>query len=347
MHRDTEYASTDAAAAALFAACKIEDTLKKSREILCAAYNLKSGSPSEHLTPDDAVFEGPSKTIIGLERLMLEASGFDYRNRYPQKYLFKLGRKCGLDKDVVRSAYRMMLDLYRTFAPLKLTSAAMSFACLELTCRLLDKQLDQLQTFDMTKWRAPRGQVMEGMLDLLDLYTHFQKATRLGGQYTIERFISIRIALNQEAEAQKLPRFGEWKESKSNGVTKGLKTPKTPITPASPSEVRTNGHAKDVASPATLSPRSSVSGRRGVGARGQEGTVRFMLDGAQAKMEKEVVGEFFKDEYEEYEVEVEEPMPVRTGPADDRRRDDRRDVRNGGRDNYSSRHDRGFKRPRR
>lgn len=44
----------DAAAAALFAACKIEDTLKKSKEILCAAYNLKL-SPAEQVTPDDAV----------------------------------------------------------------------------------------------------------------------------------------------------------------------------------------------------------------------------------------------------------------------------------------------------
>ena len=46
--------SQDAAAAALFTACKIEDTLKKSRDILCAAYNLKA-SLSDHLTPDDPV----------------------------------------------------------------------------------------------------------------------------------------------------------------------------------------------------------------------------------------------------------------------------------------------------
>lgn len=44
----------DAAAAALFTACKIEDTLKKSRDILCAAYNLKL-PPAEHLSPDDHV----------------------------------------------------------------------------------------------------------------------------------------------------------------------------------------------------------------------------------------------------------------------------------------------------
>lgn len=46
--------SQDAAAAALFNACKIEDTLKKSRDVLCAAYNLKL-APSEHLPPDDPV----------------------------------------------------------------------------------------------------------------------------------------------------------------------------------------------------------------------------------------------------------------------------------------------------
>lgn len=54
VHKDSEYQYADAAAAALFTACKIEDTLKKSREILCAAYNLRV-SPSEHLTPDDSV----------------------------------------------------------------------------------------------------------------------------------------------------------------------------------------------------------------------------------------------------------------------------------------------------
>lgn len=53
VHRDTEYQYQDAAAAALLTACKIEDTLKKSREILCAAYNLRSSS--EHLSPDDSV----------------------------------------------------------------------------------------------------------------------------------------------------------------------------------------------------------------------------------------------------------------------------------------------------
>lgn len=50
----THLLKQDAAAAALFTACKIEDTLKRSREILCAAYNLKL-SPGEQVSQDDPV----------------------------------------------------------------------------------------------------------------------------------------------------------------------------------------------------------------------------------------------------------------------------------------------------
>ena len=54
----------DAAAAALFTACKIEDTLKRSKEILCAAHNLKL-STAEQVTQDDPVC--PSSALIMVE----------------------------------------------------------------------------------------------------------------------------------------------------------------------------------------------------------------------------------------------------------------------------------------
>lgn len=51
--RDAEYNYQDAALASLFVACKVEDTIKKSREILCAAYNIKN--PDVPKTQDDKV----------------------------------------------------------------------------------------------------------------------------------------------------------------------------------------------------------------------------------------------------------------------------------------------------
>ncbi|PKX88224.1 cyclin, partial [Aspergillus novofumigatus IBT 16806] len=203
IHPDTEYNYMDAAAAALFTACKIEDTLKKSREIVCAAYNLKL-PPSEHMSPDNPVFEAHARGIIGLERLMLEASGFDFRTRHPQKTLIKLARHYGLSpqSEVSNLAYRISQDLYRTFAPIKQTTSTMAFCCLELAGRLLDQRLEPVeQGSDYEQWRTSREEVMDQTLfDLLELYTHNRSSTTVGHTSHSDRFLTVRIPLNKEAE---------------------------------------------------------------------------------------------------------------------------------------------------
>ena len=53
---DRKSLGQDCAAAALFVACKIEDTLKKSREILAVSHSLKHGTGStEAINPDSSV----------------------------------------------------------------------------------------------------------------------------------------------------------------------------------------------------------------------------------------------------------------------------------------------------
>lgn len=328
VHKDNEYSYPDAAAAALLTACKIEDTLKKSKEILCAAHNLNK--PTDYLSSDDLSLEAPSKIVIGLERLMLESSNFDFRNRYPQKHLAKLAREMGLEKNVAQTAYNMMTDLYKTYAPLKATCAAMSFACAELATLVLEKQRFKFredQTPSYKKWHTSRAEVIETILDLLDLYTHFQRSTIVGPAYAIEKLLQIRLKLNAEIEHDSgIPRFTQQHELKTNGHKLNGKTPKTPVTPASPADFRTNGAAgtngRDGASPATLSPRSASSrGRIGP----KDGTVRFMLDSAEAKRESEIVDEYYKVEHEDYEIEVDEPIEKkreergpRPGPRDHR-----------------------------
>ena len=152
--------------------------MKKSKEILCAAYNLKI-APSEQVTPDDPVsitktvtlsgteilnkmFENHSKIIIGLERLMLEASGFDFRNRSPQRLTLKLAKYYRLDKETVgRTAFNISLDLYRTFAPLKQTTPTMAIACVELSGRLHEHNVHDLEAGESyQRWMVTRPQVM-------------------------------------------------------------------------------------------------------------------------------------------------------------------------------------------
>lgn len=251
---------------------------------------------------------------------MLEASGFDFRVRFPHKHLIKLCKEARIEKEIGKVGFEIMIDLYRTFAPLKQTCAAMAFACVELATLVLEKQQERIRGDrypDYEKWSTTRVEIMETMLDLLDLYTHFQKSSIVGPHHDINSFIQIRIKLNQEMESDGLERYTEHHSPpRTNGFRSNVKTPKTPATPASPSDVRAN--AKDLQSPATLSPHSNGSSRRGIGGQGQDGTFRFMLDAEQAKAEDEAVNEYYKVDFEEYIVEEEETIePVRQ-PRDDR-----------------------------
>ena len=109
------------------------------------------------------MFEQHSRSIIGLERLMLEASGFDFRNRHPQKLLIKLAKYYGVQKDssLMKTAYCMSLDLYRTFAPLKQSTQTMAFSCLELASRLLN-EFDSFEVSrkDYGAWQTTREEIM-------------------------------------------------------------------------------------------------------------------------------------------------------------------------------------------
>ncbi|KAL6719926.1 RNA polymerase II C-terminal domain kinase beta subunit [Lecanora helva] len=284
----------DAAAAALFTACKIEDTLKKSKEILCAAWNMKVPA-IEQLTPDDSLFESHSKTIIGLERLMLEASGFDFRNRYPQVLALNIAKMYNAEKhDVGRTVYSISLDMYRTYAPLKQTTATMAFACVELAGRIHNHPIEAMQNGKYDKrWNITREEVMETLLDLVDLYTHHRAVTIVGQKFSLETFIGIRIALNQEASTNKYPRYtvtaksSQTKNSGSTKATNGAK--KGPQTPTSP-------YDKDLTSPISANGASKPGLK--------DGTVRFMLDPQRAKDEKDAVRAFFEPGEEEYEIEV-------------------------------------------
>lgn len=124
----------------------------------------------------------------------------------------------------------------------------------------------------------------------------------MGQDYALEKFINMRIALNQEASAEDAPRFTQ--SNRKNGLTNGTTSNgvKEPKNSSSPREITT---PKDVKSPQPLG-LTSVTGTPVQGKPGlKEGTVRFMLDPERARDEKHTVADFFKMEEEEYEVEVE------------------------------------------
>ncbi|KAK3699187.1 RNA polymerase II C-terminal domain kinase beta subunit [Vermiconidia calcicola] len=303
-----EYGSAwaDACAASLLTACKVEDTLKKSRDILAAAYNLKS-STLDQLGSDDTIFEAPSRAVVGLERMVLEAGGFDFRSKYPHKLLAKIAKTMPEGEDGERQkvydvAWTVLTDLHRTFAPLKQTSATMALASLELAAHLaattspnnVSATRDQLQRFNIDTWSTSREEIMETLLDLLDLYTQHTSNTILGLKYSLDDFLRIRLALN--------------KECSENNLSRHTTTPSSDR-PANGSTLRVaNGHPTPVSPPQPGAQQHlTAAGTQAIPEGG--GTLRFMLNPQLAFDEKAEVQKYFVEEWEEYEEEIEIPAP--------------------------------------
>ena len=294
---------TDACAASLLTSCKTEDTLKKSRDILAAAYNLKANT-HDQVGSDDAMFDASSRAVIGLERLVLESGGFDFRSKYPHKLLMKIlktmpeGAEDEREK-VTKVAWMILTDLYRTFAPLKQTSATMALASLELAAHLVASTSpnnvsairDELQQYDISAFSTSREEIMETFLDALDMYTQHTASTILGAKYSLDDFLRIRLAFNKECNEKNLPRHvvAQPTERTSNGSTLRV----------------ANGHPTPVSPPQPGSQTQQQPGTQQTPEGG--GTLRFVLNPQLAAEEKIEVQKYFVEEWEEYEEEIEVP----------------------------------------
>ncbi|KAM3423568.1 hypothetical protein BST61_g994 [Cercospora zeina] len=324
-HPKEDYQWVDAAAASLLTSCKNEDTLKKSRDILAAAYNMKHPNAHEQVGADDPMFEVQSRMVIGMERLILESGGFDFRSRAPHHTLVKIGKSLPQSpdlKEVSRLAWTVLTDLHRTFAPLKQTSSTLALASLELAAHFTAAKSedhtclvrDSLQNLDLGKWHTTREEVMETLLDALDLYTHNTASTVLGTKYSLDDLLRIRLALNKECLESNLPRYTMIQPPPSpdntNGTSNTLRVSNghpTPVSPPQPS----------VQAPQPVNAYTATSQHTPQ----TDGTLRFMLNPQRATEERTEVNRHYAEEWEEYEEEIEVPLPYDRSRDRDRDRD--------------------------
>ncbi|KAM5464026.1 RNA polymerase II C-terminal domain kinase beta subunit [Microsporum audouinii] len=182
----------------------------------------------------------------------------------------------------------------------------MAFACLELAGRLLKEPVEKIQSEDEYKlWETSRAEVMETILDLLELYTHNRASTSVGPDFSLDLFLNIRIPLNEEADANNIPRFAYWKKRKaeSNGVSNGTSSKKSKN---SHHRHKDNHDTSTVHVAPPVNPMMPTAAHDSVAKaneRSRDTAIRFMLNPEQAQSERETVAEYFKVEMEEYEVE--------------------------------------------
>lgn len=194
-------------------------------------------------------------------------------------------------KDFIPMAYDMSIDMYKTFSPIKASTFSMVLAIIELTALLRGSDVERIHSLDLDKYHTNRPSIVEVMLDLLDLYTQFSKYTKVGMQFELSKFIDIKIKLNQEVDNSdgSVRRFDVWCD-KCDDVEKV----KYPVTPGSATSPATTG---------------SWPGGKKLKSGQEPQTMRFVYDADEARREREINEEYTKEEYEEYEVEVEEKLP--------------------------------------
>ncbi|KAK9900085.1 cyclin-like protein [Cystobasidium minutum MCA 4210] len=163
------FAVQDMAVATLLVSSKLEDTLKKLRDIQIAAYQIKAAQDGTNAfaEPDQQTLDGDRARLIGIERLILETISFNFNLRssgsYPTReasspssrnqdvfaYVLKLGRYLKADKDFIKRAFRLAIDAHRTVLPLSYPPHAIAAACLYLTSYLTPEgDLEGLPHFD-------------------------------------------------------------------------------------------------------------------------------------------------------------------------------------------------------
>ncbi|KAI1430924.1 cyclin-like protein [Xylaria sp. CBS 124048] len=287
-----EYQWSDAALACLFVACKSEDTHKKSRDILCANHNLKN--PDRTTTPDDKLFDSGSKMLIGLERHVIETLRFDFQVRNPVKILAKIVKAVlgsGPEaSDFFTEAFKVVTDMYKTFAPLKHTSFTCAFTVARLTALVTGLSADAIADLEPKKFYTCEEWVAEVMLDVLDLYTDHCRSTLFGQTIKPEIFINTKImVINHQLERPEIPRYQNFcAECEVEGFP-------SPFSAESPTFMSPTG---------TNSSTGRATKKAG-------GTFRFLFDPDEVHQERATYNEYTKDEWEEWTEEVEEMIPER------------------------------------
>lgn len=93
---------------------------------------------------------------------MYEASEFDFRIRHTQMLVLKLAKLHRVHKETVaKTAYNISLDIFRTFAPLKQTTATLTVACVELSARIFRQNIEELEAgMGYKEFQITRAEVM-------------------------------------------------------------------------------------------------------------------------------------------------------------------------------------------
>lgn len=178
----------DIAITSIFIASKNEDTIKKLRDIIVVANQIRSTL----LNQDQ--FELYRKKILSLEFKLLETISFDFRLFHVEELLIKISKSLKIPKEIGYLAWLIAYDSYQTEIALKVPPQSIAIACISLATKLKEFET----SIRVELYYSSENAVNEALFDLLDLYINSYNYTGLAGIHPDfqNKFVEIRIPLS-------------------------------------------------------------------------------------------------------------------------------------------------------
>ncbi|KAJ2852281.1 RNA polymerase II C-terminal domain kinase beta subunit [Coemansia brasiliensis] len=135
----SKYSSSDLGAACLLVAAKMEETIKKLRDILTHSYLLFTKSEDSEFEPQSvptSVTDKMRASVLSAEQFILDAIGFDFRTTHPHLLYTKLAKMSGVSNQIALSGWLILSDTFFTTLPIQYPAVVMAAGSLALAWNL-------------------------------------------------------------------------------------------------------------------------------------------------------------------------------------------------------------------
>ncbi|KAJ2125071.1 RNA polymerase II C-terminal domain kinase beta subunit [Coemansia sp. RSA 1822] len=132
--------SSDLGAACLLVAAKMEETIKRVRDILAHTYLLFAtpvGTAFEPHAVPASVTDKMRHAVLAAEQTVLDAIGFDFRTAHPHLLFVKLAQMAGVPQDTTaRTGWLILADAFFTTLPVQYPAVVLAAGALCLAWNL-------------------------------------------------------------------------------------------------------------------------------------------------------------------------------------------------------------------
>ncbi|KAJ1965669.1 RNA polymerase II C-terminal domain kinase beta subunit [Dipsacomyces acuminosporus] len=129
--------STDLAMACLFVAAKMEETIKKLRDILAHSYIISSQTKETDVQSVAAsITDKMRPSVLAGEQFVLNAIGFDFHTTHPHLLFVKMAKLADVQRSTAVAGWTILDDAYFTTLPVQYPSVVIAAGSLILAWNL-------------------------------------------------------------------------------------------------------------------------------------------------------------------------------------------------------------------